>query len=344
MEYYSLNNYLKDVFGGKVYKIAIDAGFSCPNRDGRVGTGGCIFCSGSGSGDFAGDRKDSIVWQIEQGKGLIEAKMTGNKPMYIAYFQAYTNTYAEVSELREKYMEAVNCPNIVGISIATRPDCLGGDVIELIKEINDIKPVWIELGLQTIHEKTAKLINRGYELEVYEDAVARLVPTGVHIVTHVILGLPGENKAEMLETVGFVGNLAKKYTANTICESASVVCIDNLNAKLSTREVNIYEASSVDEKKLQHQFGIKLQLLHVIKGTKLANMYEAGFFETLTMDEYVELIGDCIASLPKEMVIHRITGDGDKKTLIAPLWSSDKKRVLNALNKKIREKERIENV
>ena len=301
MIYYSLNNYLKDTFGEKVYKISIDAGFTCPNRDGTLGTGGCIFCSGSGSGDFASSRSLSITEQIESGKARVIAKMPEGKHKFIAYFQAFTNTYAPVDTLREVYMEAINHPDIVAISIATRPDCLPDEVLDLIREINEIKPVWVELGLQTIHEDTAKYIRRGYELPVYENAVKRLNALSVHIVTHVILGLPGENKERILETVRYVVSLS-----------------DTLAGK--------------------HPMGIKLQLLHVIRGTDLAIDYENGEFEVLSFEDYVELVTDCVELIDEKLVIHRLTGDGDKKTLIAPLWSGDKKKVLNSLNKAIRER------
>ncbi|MDD6070217.1 MAG: TIGR01212 family radical SAM protein [Clostridiales bacterium] len=294
MEYYSLNQYLKDTFGCKVYKIALDGGFTCPNRDGTLGTKGCIFCSGKGSGDFAESRKFSITEQIEYGKKRIEGKIKKGK--YIAYFQAFTNTYAPIERLRMLYEEAVSHPDIVVLSIATRPDCLSDEVIKLLCKINKVKPVWVELGLQTIHEKTAKYIRRGYPLSVYDDAVRRLKQVGITVITHVILGLPGETREEMLNTVSYVGK------------------------------------SNVD--------GIKLQLLHVIKNTELEKEYLAGKFDVLSMEEYVGLVADCIAKLPEDMVIHRMTGDGDKNTLVAPLWSGDKKRVLNALNKAIREKER----
>ena len=305
MEYYSLNQYLRDTFGEKIYKIALDGGFTCPNRDGLVGTGGCIFCSGLGSGDFATDRSKSITEQIEEGKARVEAKMPEGNNKYIAYLQAFTNTYAPVDKLRSIYMEAISHPDIVGLSIATRPDCLGDDVIRLIDEINHIKPVWVELGLQTIHADTAKYIRRGYDLDVYDSAVSRLYAIGVHIVTHIILGLPGEDKTMMLESVRYVGDLSRRL------------------AEIKTTEVSY------------NPFGIKLQLLHVIKGTDLAADYEAGQFDVLSMEEYVDIVTESLSLLPEDMVIHRITGDGDKKTLIAPLWSGDKKRVLNALNKSI---------
>lgn len=291
MEYLSFNKYLKDKFGQKVYKISLDGGFTCPNRDGKTGTRGCIFCSKGGSGDFAESREMSITEQIESGKKKVEKKIKSGK--YIAYFQAFTNTYAPVEILRQKYEEAINHPDIVALSIATRPDCLGDDVLRLLDEMNKIKPVFVELGLQTVHQKSAKYIRRGYDLSVYDKAVRDLKKIGVNVVVHVILGLPNESENDMLETVKYV------------CESGAN--------------------------------GIKLQLLHVIDGTDLAKDYEKGLFKTLEFDEYVNLIVKCVKIIPKDIVIHRLTGDGAKKDLIAPLWSADKKRVLNAINKALRE-------
>lgn len=291
MEYLSFNKYLKDKFGQKVYKISLDGGFTCPNRDGKAGTQGCIFCSKGGSGDFAESREMSITEQIESGKKKVEKKIKSGK--YIAYFQAFTNTYAPVEILRQKYEEAINHPDIVALSIATRPDCLGDNVLRLLNEMNKIKPVFVELGLQTIHQKSAKYIRRGYDLSVYNKAVRDLKKIGVNVVVHVILGLPNESENDMLETVKYV------------CESGAN--------------------------------GIKLQLLHVIDGTDLAKDYEKGLFKTLEFDEYINLIVKCVKIIPKDIVIHRLTGDGAKKDLIAPLWSADKKRVLNAINKALRE-------
>lgn len=291
MEYLSFNKYLKDKFGQKVYKISLDGGFTCPNRDGKTGTRGCIFCSKGGSGDFAESREMSITEQIESGKKKVEKKIKSGK--YIAYFQAFTNTYAPVEILRQKYEEAINHSDIVALSIATRPDCLGDDVLRLLDEMNKIKPVFVELGLQTIHQKSAKYIRRGYDLSVYDKAVRDLKKIGVNVVVHVILGLPNESENDMLETVKYV------------CESGAN--------------------------------GIKLQLLHVIDGTDLAKDYKKGLFKTLEFDEYVNLIVKCVKIIPKDIVIHRLTGDGAKKDLIAPLWSADKKRVLNAINKALRE-------
>lgn len=297
MEYYSLNRYLQNTFGQKVYKIAIDGGFTCPNRDGTLDTRGCVFCSGSGSGDFAGNSKDTVTEQIEKGKQLVGKKIKNGK--YIAYFQAFTNTYAPIEQLKDLYKEAINHEEIVALSIATRPDCLSEQVVHLLQELNRIKPVWVELGLQTIHETSAKYIRRGYELSIFDDAVKRLHEAGLEVIVHVILGLPNETREQMLDTVDYVGK-------------------SNVN-------------------------GIKLQLMHVIRGTDLERDYWEGKFKIMEMEDYVNLVADCIALLPKDIVIHRMTGDGNKKTLVAPLWSKDKKRVLNALNKAINEKTRKDN-
>lgn len=287
MKYYSLNQYLKDTFGEKVYKISLNAGFTCPNRDGTIDTRGCIFCSKGGSGDFAESPLLSITEQIELGKERVSAKIKSGK--YIAYFQAFTNTYSPVEVLRSKYYEAVNHRDIVALSVATRPDCLGDDVLELLDEINKIKPVFVELGLQTIHQKQADYIRRGYTLEVYDKAVRDLKKIGVNVVVHIILGLPGETKDDMLETVNYV------------CKSGAD--------------------------------GIKLQLLHILKGTDLEQEYYRGNVRPLEFEEYLDIIKACVEIIPDNVVIHRLTGDGAKKDLIAPLWSTDKKRVINAINK-----------
>ncbi len=297
MKQKTLNKYLRERFGQKVYKLALDGGFTCPNRDGTLGSKGCIFCSAGGSGDFAEDRNLSITQQIENGKRRVVAKMPKNKESnidtnkYIAYFQAFTNTYGPVERLRALYTEAINHPDIVAVSIGTRPDCLPDEVLDLLEELNHIKPIWIELGLQTIHQKTANYIRRGYPLSVYDKSVQDLLSRNIEFITHVILGLPGESKEDMLETVKYVGE------------------------------------SGVQ--------GIKLQLLHVLKDTDLAKDYEQGLFECMTQEEYINLVSDCLDILPDDIIIHRLTGDGPKRTLIAPEWSKDKKKVLNALNHKL---------
>lgn len=290
MKYTTLNNYLKERFGEKVYKIALNGGFTCPNRDGSIDTRGCIFCSKGGSGDFAESPDLTITEQIENGKKRLEKKIKNGK--YIAYFQAFTNTYAPVERLRTIYEEAINHPEIVALSIGTRPDCLGDDVLALLDELNKIKPIFVELGLQTINEDTARYIRRGYTLEVYDKAVADLHKIGINVVTHIILGLPNESKEDMLNSV--------KY------------------------------ACKVTD-------GIKLQLLHILKGTDLAKDYEQGKFEVLTLEQYTEIIKECIQIIPENVVIHRLTGDGAKKDLIAPLWSADKKTVLNTINQALKE-------
>lgn len=290
MKYTTLNNYLKERFGEKVYKIALNGGFTCPNRDGSIDTRGCIFCSKGGSGDFAECPDLTITKQIENGKKRLEKKIKSGK--YIAYFQAFTNTYAPVERLRKIYEEAINHPDIVALSIGTRPDCLGDDVLALLDELNKIKPIFVELGLQTINEDTAKYIRRGYTLEVYDKAVTDLHKIGINVVTHIILGLPNESKEDMLNSV--------KYT----CKVTD---------------------------------GIKLQLLHILKGTDLAKDYEQGKFEVLTLEQYTEIIKECVQIIPENVVIHRLTGDGAKKDLIAPLWSADKKTVLNTINRALKD-------
>jgi len=284
-----INDHLQKEYGCKVYKIALNAGFSCPNRDGKLGTGGCIFCSKGGSGEFAQDEHLSITDQIEEGKKLISSKIKEGK--FIAYFQAYTNTYAPVPTLRKVFTEAVSHRDIVAISVATRPDCLPPDVLDLLEELNGIKPVWVELGLQTIHKRTAEYIRRGYGLEVYDRAVSELKKRGIEVITHVILGLPGEDTDMMKATVKYV------------CDAGSD--------------------------------GIKLQLLHVLKGTDLEKDYREGKFEVLTEDEYINILKECVKIIPETTVIHRLTGDGDKKILVAPLWSGDKKHMINRIRSEI---------
>ena len=290
--YHSLDFHLKETFGKKVYKLSLDGGMTCPNRDGTAGRGGCIFCSAGGSGDFAAPRTASVKDQAEAAKALVAGKIKGDAS-YIAYFQSYTNTYAPLPYLRALFTEATALPDVCALSVATRPDCLPPETIELLRELSQKKPVWIELGLQTIHEKTAEFIRRGYSLDVFEDAYGRLKAAGIPVITHVILGLPGETREDMLKTV--------RYLAG----------------------------KRVD--------GIKLQLLHVLKGTDLFPLYEAGAFRTLEMEEYFALAGDCLKLLPPETVVHRLTGDGPKRLLAAPLWSADKKKVLNGLHRYLKE-------
>ena len=284
-----LNDYLYETFGCKVYKIALNGGFTCPNRDGTLDSRGCIFCSAGGSGEFAEDPSLSVTEQIERGKRRISGKIKEGK--YIAYFQAYTGTYASLEKLEKLYREAILHPDVAVLSIATRPDRLPENVLDLLEELNHIKPVWVELGLQTIHEKTAQYIRRGYDLPIFDWAVRELRKRGIEVIVHVILGLPGENTKDMVETVKYV------------CASGAT--------------------------------GIKLQLLHILKGTDLATEYEQGNIKVLSEDEYIEVLKACVKVIPDTVVIHRLTGDGDKRLLIAPLWSGDKKHVLNRIHKEV---------
>ena len=282
-----LSEYYREKSGCKVYMLSLDGGFTCPNRDGTCGTRGCIFCAGDGSGAFAEGTCGNLLQQMEQAKRRVEAKNKEGK--YIAYFQSFTNTYAPVEYLRRLYTEAIAPEYIVGLSVGTRPDCLEDDVISLLAEINGFKPASVELGLQTVHEETARYIRRGYDTAVYYDAVRRLKAAGLEVVTHIILGLPGETVQMMMETT------CKAVLAGTD--------------------------------------GVKFHMLHVLRGTDLEQEYEAGKVPVFTLEEYGEVLKECISCLPEHIVVHRITGDGAKKDLIAPLWSADKKRVLNYLHK-----------
>ncbi len=296
--YYSLSDYCKETFGEKLYKIALDAGMTCPNRDGTKGSRGCIFCSAGGSGEFAAHKKPcvmkspspNIAFQIESGKAQSAGKFRGRR--YIAYFQAYTNTYAPPARLYALYTQALSHPDIAGISIATRPDCLGREVLAVLDRCRSEYPgkfVWIELGLQTVHEKTARYIRRGYPLSVFDRAVFALHTLGIPVIVHIILGLPGETQEQMLETVCYVNSV--------------------------------------------HPSGVKLQLLHVLKGTDLEADYASHRFEVMTQDAYIETVARALTLLSPGIVIHRLTGDGPKRLLIAPLWSADKKNVLNSLTR-----------
>lgn len=291
--YYSLDYYLKNTFGEKVYRLSLNGGMTCPNRDGHLDTRGCIFCSAGGSGDFATAPSLSITEQIADAKSRIIAKTNCRK--YIAYFQAYTNTYAPVDYLRSIFTEAISHPDIVALSIATRCDCLSDEILDLLEELNQTKPVWIELGLQTIHEDTLRTIRSGFVLSQYEAAVFALHARGIDVITHLILGLPGETKDMMLASVSHIARLPIQ--------------------------------------------GVKLQLLHVLKGTDLGTLYDDEPFPLFSLEEYCDFVADCITLLPPEMVIHRLTGDGPRNLLIAPLWSTDKKRVLNTIQKSFRERD-----
>lgn len=286
MRYRALNEYLKERFGCKVYKLALDGGMTCPNRDGTLGTRGCIFCSRRGSGDFAVSAELDIAAQLDAARVIVAGKARQAK--YIAYFQSFTNTYAPVDKLERLYQAAMLPDDIVALAIATRPDCISDEVLTLLRRLNTWKPIWIELGLQTIHPSTAAYIRRGYDLACYDMCVRRLRAAGIEVVTHMILGLPFETPHMMYETAAYIGR------------------------------------SGVQ--------GIKIQLLHVLRDADLAAAYAAGAFPTLTLEKYVELLAGCIRRLPEDLVIHRLTGDGAKRNLLAPLWSADKKQVLNEIN------------
>ena len=300
MHYLSFNEAMRARFGTKVYRLSLQSGCTCPNRDGTIGTGGCTFCSEGGSGDFAAPLLP-IGEQIEEAKKRVDAKIPSSiapqDRRYIAYFQSYTNTYGNVDRLRALYSEALANPQIVALDIGTRPDCLPPEMLQMLRDlqITSGKPVWVELGLQTIHEDTARRVRRGYELPVFEDAYGRLKNSGLEVIIHVILGLPGETREDMLETVRYLTLLTPPPD------------------------------------------GIKLQLLHILKGTELAREYGADPFPLFTLDSYCDLVVDSLRLLPPETVVHRLTGDGPKRLLIAPQWSADKKHVLNTLNRKIRE-------
>ena len=291
MFYYNkLSDNLIEKYGEKVYKLSLDGKMTCPNRDGKISSGGCIFCSSGGSGEFAEPACDDVALQIERAKERVRDKA---KNKFIAYFQNYTNTYAPIAYLVKLFTDAISCDDIVALSIGTRPDCLGDDVLALLNRLNKIKPVTIELGLQTMHEKTAEFINRGYKLAVYDKAVCDLKAIGIEVVTHVILGLPFETREMMLQTVKYVGAVTD---------------------------------------------GIKLQNLQVLKDTPLSELYDKGEVALFERDEYIDLLCDCLSVLPKNVVVHRLTGDPPKNLLIAPKWCLDKKVTLNAITKAFSER------
>lgn len=288
--YYSANQYYRELFGEKAYKLSLDGGFTCPNRDGSLDTRGCIFCSAGGSGDFAEGAAHSVGEQLDRAVARISSKYSGGR--YIAYFQAFTGTYAPLQKLRDTFIPVIEDERIAGLSVATRPDCLEDCKIDLLKELAGRKPVWIELGLQTINEKTAAYIRRGYKLTVFEDAFSRLSRAGIPVTAHVIVGLPGENHGDHIKCAEY----------------------------LADREIS----------------GVKIQLLHVLRGTDLAADYEAGLFNVMDREDYIKTVVDMIELLPPETVIHRLTGDGPRKMLIAPQWSTDKKNILNQINREFR--------
>ena len=292
-----LSDYLKSTYGEKVYKLSLTSGCTCPNRDGRIGFGGCTFCSGGGSGEFAA-RAGPVEQQLEEAKRRIRAKT--NADLFVAYFQSYTNTYGDPERLRKLYMETISRDEIAALSIGTRPDCLPPEILAVLRELNAVKPVWVELGLQTVHERTAGAIRRGYPLSQFEESYRNLKAIGVTVIVHIIMGLPGESREDMLDTVRYLAGLRPELD------------------------------------------GIKMQMLQILKGTAMAKQYEECPFPLFTLDEYADLIAECVSILPEKTVLHRMTGDGPRALLLAPLWCLDKKRVLNTMNRKIREAARAD--
>ena len=288
-----LSDILKQQYGEKIFKICLTSGCTCPNRDGKISLGGCSFCSEGGSGEYASAPGDIDI-QIEEAKERIRNKTSASR--YIAYFQSFTNTYGDVETLEKLYERVIRRKDIVILSIGTRPDCLGEDVLEMLRRLNEIKPVWIELGLQTMHDETARRVNRGYPLVVFEDALNRLKSLGIQVIVHVIFGLPGETKEDMLQTIRYLATLSPGPD------------------------------------------GIKLQMLNILRGTELGRQYEENPFPLLSLEEYTDIAAESISILPEEMVIHRMTGDGPGNLLIAPDWVRNKKKVLNTISRKLKEK------
>lgn len=299
--YYSFNDYVQQAFGQKLYKLSLNGGMSCPNRDGTLGSRGCIFCSAGGSGDFTPSPQLSVDEQIRAAASLVSRKARSGP--YIAYFQAYTNTYAPLPYLEALFTQAILCPDIAALSIGTRPDCLPEPVLDLLQRLSRIKPVWVELGLQTIHPQTAAYIRRGYDLPVFDQAVHALQERGLSVIVHLILGLPGESFDDMVQSAAYVGAALARQ-------------------KLPSPALSIPPAS-----------GVKLQLLHVLQGTDLALDYKKGLFQALSMEDYFTILFRCLEVLPPSLVIHRLTGDGPKSLLLAPQWSANKKLVLNAMRR-----------
>ena len=288
-----ISDVLKEQYGEKIYRLALSSGCTCPNRDGKVGTGGCTFCSEGGSGEFAA-KTAPIAEQIEAAKKLVSAKTKGSR--FIAYFQSYTNTYGDVDRLRALYTETIERDDIAILSIGTRPDCLGNEILDMLASLNRVKPVWVELGLQTMHDTTAARLNRGYALPVFEEAVRNLKRLGIEVIVHVIFGLPGETGDDMLQTIRYL--------------SGMVPAVD----------------------------GIKIQMLNILKGTAMGERYEREPFPLLSLEEYTDLVAESLRILPEQMVVHRMTGDGPGQLLIAPDWVRNKKKVLNTIQRKLRER------
>ena len=316
-----LSQALKEVYGEKVYRLSLSSGCTCPNRDGTLGTGGCTFCSEGGSGEFAAEPVP-LKEQLEQAKERIRAKTRSEK--FIAYFQSFTNTYGDPVRLRKLYTEAIHREEVAILSLGTRPDCLPEEVLEMLRELNEIKPVWVELGLQTIHERTARRIHRGYPLQVFEESFRKLKESGLTVIVHVIFGLPGETKEDMLATVKYLAGLFEEYK----CGKAELAGPEATAAAPGSSAVHGSSAAPP-----QCFDGVKLQMLQILKGTEMAEEYLRGPFPLFSLEEYTELVKESVRLLPADLVLHRLTGDGPKRLLVAPLWCADKKRTLNYMNR-----------
>jgi len=324
-----LSQALKDTYGEKVYRLSLSSGCTCPNRDGTLGTGGCTFCSEGGSGEFAAELVP-LKEQLEQAKEQIRAKTNAEK--FIAYFQSFTNTYGDPKRLRKLYTEAILREEVAVLSLGTRPDCLPEEILEMLRELNEIKPVWVELGLQTIHERTAKRIHRGYPLQVFEESFRKLKESGLTVIVHVIFGLPGETKEDMLATVKYLAGLFKEYgygKADSAGPGATAVSPGSSAAAPGSSAA----APGSSAAALQCFDGVKLQMLQILKGTEMAEEYLREPFPLFSLEEYTELVKESVRLLPADLVLHRMTGDGPKRLLIAPLWCADKKRTLNYMNR-----------
>ena len=324
-----LSQALKDTYGEKVYRLSLSSGCTCPNRDGTLGTGGCTFCSEGGSGEFAAELVP-LKEQLEQAKEQIRAKTNAEK--FIAYFQSFTNTYGDPKRLRKLYTEAILREEVAVLSLGTRPDCLPEEILEMLRELNEIKPVWVELGLQTIHERTAKRIHRGYPLQVFEESFRKLKEAGLTVIVHVIFGLPGETKEDMLATVKYLAGLFKEYgygKADSAGPGATAVSPGSSAAAPGSSAA----APGSSAAALQCFDGVKLQMLQILKGTEMAEEYLREPFPLFSLEEYTELVKESVRLLPADLVLHRMTGDGPKRLLIAPLWCADKKRTLNYMNR-----------
>ena len=324
-----LSQALKEAYGEKVYRLSLNSGCTCPNRDGTLGTGGCTFCSEGGSGEF-GAEPAPLEEQLEQAKERIRAKTNSEK--FIAYFQSFTNTYGDPGRLRKLYTEAILREDVVALSLGTRPDCLPEEILQMLRDLNEIKPVWVELGLQTIHEHTAEKIRRGYPLQVFEESFRKLKEAGLTVIVHVIFGLPGETKEDMLATVKYLAGLFREYSCGKAGTEGPEATTDEPGSSAAAPGSSAAPPGS-SAAPPQCFDGVKLQMLQILKGTEMAEEYLREPFPLFSLEEYTELVKESVRLLPADLVLHRMTGDGPKRLLIAPLWCADKKRTLNYMNR-----------